>query len=182
MRSTGKKGPTARSSENGGELNVVEIERKFLVEQVPTDLGTYPSDPIEQGYIAITEDGVEVRIRRYGDDAFLTIKSGRGQQRLEEEIEIDGRRFHSLWPLTEGRRITKRRYRIPYEQAALIELDVYDGALQGLVTAEVEFDSSAAASAFAPPEWLGAEVTDEPEYKNQALAVDGLPRSFQRLS
>ncbi|MBV8997958.1 MAG: CYTH domain-containing protein [Solirubrobacterales bacterium] len=160
----------------------MEIERKFLVEQLPADLGTHPSDRIEQGYIAITEDGVEIRIRRYGDEAFLTIKSGGGEERLEEEIEIDDRRFQSLWPLTEGRRITKRRYRIPYEHGALIELDVYDGALEGLITAEVEFDSSAAASAFASPRWLGSDVTDEPSYKNKALAVDGLPRSFQRAS
>lgn len=155
----------------------MEIERKFLVEQLPADLGTYPSDRIEQGYIAITEDGVEVRIRRYGDEAFLTIKSGGGEERLEEEIEIDDRRFRSLWPLTEGRRVSKRRYRIPYEHGALIELDVYNGALQGLLTAEVEFESVAAASAFAPPRWLGAEVTDEPAYKNKALAVDGWNRA-----
>ena len=125
----------------------MEIERKFLVEQLPADLGTHPSDRIEQGYIAITEDDVEIRIRRYGDEAFLTIKSGGGEERLEEEIEIDDERFRSLWPLTEGRRVSKRRYRIPCEPGALIELDVYDGALEGLITAEVEFDSSAAASA-----------------------------------
>jgi len=160
----------------------MEIERKFLVEQLPADLATHPSDRIEQGYIAITEDGVEIRIRRYGDEAFLTIKSSGGEERLEEEIEIDDRRFRSLWPLTEGRRITKRRYRIPYEHGALIELDVYDGALEGLITAEVEFDSSAAASAFTPPRWLGSDVTDEPGYKNKRLATDGLPRSFERAS
>ena len=160
----------------------MEIERKFLVEQPPADLETHPSGRIEQGYIAITEDGVEVRIRRYGDEAFLTIKSGGGEERLEEEIEIGDRRFQSLWPLTEGRRISKRRYRIPYERGALVELDIYTGALQGLVIAEVEFDSSAAASAFAPPGWFGSEVTDEPEYKNKRLATDGLPRSFERAS
>jgi CYTH domain-containing protein len=153
----------------------VEIERKFLVDRVPPDLDAHPSAEIEQGYIAITEDGLEVRLRRYGDQSFLTIKSGAGEVRLEEEIEIDERRFRSLWPLTDGRRITKRRYLLPAGGGARIELDVYNGALRGLLTAEVEFDSSAAAAEFTPPPWLGRDITSEPGYKNQRLALDGLP-------
>jgi adenylate cyclase len=153
----------------------LEIERKFLVERIPSDLSDYPSARIEQGYLAITADGVEVRIRSYGGQAVLTVKSDGAQKRLEEEIDIDERRFRSLWPLTEGRRISKRRYLIGAESGATIELDVYDGALTGLVTAEVEFDSPAGAAAFTPPAWLGREVTDEPGYKNKRLALDGLP-------
>jgi CYTH domain-containing protein len=153
----------------------VEIERKFLVERVPNDLDAHPSAQIDQGYLAITDDGLEVRLRRYGDQSFLTIKSGGGEVRLEEEIEIDERRFRSLWPLTEGRRISKRRYVLPSDSGAGIELDVYGGALNGLLTAEVEFDSAAAAAAFTPPPWLGRDITDEPRYKNRRLALDGLP-------
>ena len=66
----------------------IEIERKFLVEQLPDDLDAYPHREIEQGYLAITDD-VEVRVRRYGDEAFLTIKSSGDESRVEEEIEID---------------------------------------------------------------------------------------------
>ncbi len=153
----------------------VEIERKFVVDDVPGDLESYPSAEIDQGYLAITEDGLEVRIRKYGGQAFLTIKSGAGPVRLEEEIEIDDRRFRSLWPLTQGRRICKRRYVIPAEDGLRIELDVYGDALTGLLTAEVEFGSADAAAAFTPPAWLGREVTDDPRYKNKRLAVDGLP-------
>jgi CYTH domain-containing protein len=155
----------------------VEIERKFLVVQPPPDLDMYPSSRIDQGYLAITDEGVEVRIRNYGGRSFLTVKSGGGEVRLEEEIEIDERRFRSLWPLTDGRRICKRRYVIPAEAGARIELDLYDGALSGLVTAEVEFDSEAAAAAFTAPPWLGREITNEPGYKNQRLAVRGLPNT-----
>ena len=46
-----------------------EIERKFLVDRPPDDLHGYPAADIDQGYIAITEDGVEVRIRSYGGRA-----------------------------------------------------------------------------------------------------------------
>jgi len=152
----------------------VEIERKFLVEQLPNGLESFPSREIEQGYLAITDD-VEVRVRRYGQESFVTVKSSGDESRVEEEIEIDGRRFDSLWPLTEGRRVEKRRYRIPAGDGLTIELDVYHGRLTGLVTAEVEFGSRADADGFAPPAWLSREVTDDPRYKNKRLATEGLP-------
>jgi adenylate cyclase len=158
----------------------VEIERKFLVDPLPRNLEAHPSSQIDQGYIAITDEGVEVRIRRYGEHSFLTVKSGGMTVRVEEEFEIDEQRFRALWPLTEGRRISKRRYLIPSDRGGTIELDVYDGALSGLATAEMEFDSEAAAAAFTPPGWLGRDVTEEPAYKNKRLALDGLPEHHLR--
>lgn len=152
----------------------IEIERKFLVERLPDHLDDHPFREIEQGYLAITDE-VEVRVRRYGDEAFLTVKSSGGQERIEEEIEIDRRRFDALWPLTDGRRLEKRRYAIPAGDGLTLELDVYHGRLEGLLTAEVEFGSLADAAVFVPPEWLGRDVTDELRYKNKRLATDGLP-------
>jgi adenylate cyclase len=151
----------------------VEIERKFVVDRLPDDLDDHPSAEIEQGYLAITAE-VEVRVRRYGEQAFLTIKSSGDQIRVEEEMEIDARRFGALWPLTGNRRIQKRRYRIP-AGTLTIELDVYHGRLSGLLIAEVEFDSPEAAAAFRPPDWIGREVTGDPRYKNQRLVTAGLP-------
>lgn len=153
----------------------VEIERKFLVEEIPAGLDADRAHKIEQGYLALTDDGVEVRVRRSDGHGFLTIKSGGERVRLEEEIEIDERRFRSLWPLTEARRIRKTRYLIPAEHGLTIELDVYHGNLAGLVTAEVEIDSPEQATAFTPPAWLGRELTDDPRYKNKLLATAGLP-------
>ena len=152
----------------------VEIERKFLVDRPPDGLDSFPSGEIEQGYLAITDD-VEVRVRRYGERSFLTVKSSGDESRVEEEIEIDGRRFGALWPLTEGRRIEKRRYRIPTGDDLTIELDVYQHRLAGLMTAEVEFGSRADADKFTPPPWLGREVTEDSRYKNKRLATSGLP-------
>jgi adenylate cyclase len=95
--------------------------------------------------------------------------------RVEEEIEIEADRFERLWPLTEGRRIEKTRYEIPLDDGLVIELDVYTGGLDGLVTAEVEFGSEEAAEAFEAPDWLGPDVTEDLRYKNQRLARDGAP-------
>jgi adenylate cyclase len=152
-----------------------EIERKFLVPEPPADLDACPSTPIDQGYVAIAADGTEVRIRRRDGDATLTIKSGPGRSRLEEELEIDDERFVRLWPLTAGRRIQKRRHLVEADGGHTIEVDVYTGDLAGLVVAEVEFASEEAADAWAPPAWFGPEVTDDARYKNQSLAVHGIP-------
>ncbi len=151
-----------------------EIERKFVVETLPSDLARHPSDSIEQGYLAL-DDGVEVRLRHYRGHSYLTIKGDGAGSRLEEEMEIDHARLRALWPLTSGRRIEKVRYRIPAADGLTIELDVYRGALAGLVTAEVEFDTPEQAGRYAPPAWLGPEVTDDPRYKNRRLATEGLP-------
>jgi adenylate cyclase len=159
----------------GATVRGIEIERKFLVPEPPSDLDRWPSTTIAQGYLAVADDGTEVRVRRRDDSASLTVKSGRGRVRVEEEMEIEADRFERLWPLTEGRRIEKTRYEIPAGDGLTIELDVYGGDLDGLVTAEVEFASEDAAEAFAAPDWLGPDVTDDLRYKNQRLAVDGAP-------
>jgi adenylate cyclase len=148
----------------------VEIERKFLIERPPDELGRAPSRRIDQGYVALDE-GAEVRLRRYGDELWLTVKGSGGLARVEQELRLDPDKFESLWPLTEGRRVQKTRHLL----AGGIEVDVYEGALAGLVVAEVEFASEGESAAFEPPDWFGAEVTEDPRYKNRALAVDGRP-------
>ena len=151
----------------------VEIERKFLVDRLPDDLP--PGQRIEQGYLAIADDGVEVRIRRRAGTATLTVKSGPAHVRTEEELAIDERRFESLWPLTKGRRLAKTRHVLPLPGGLAAELDVYHGDHDGLLVAEIEFASRSASEAFAPPAWLGAEVTGDARYANQRLALGGAP-------
>ena len=102
------------------------------------------------------------------------LKRGGGLQRLEVEIQLTRAQFEALWPLTEGRRVEKTRYDIAF-QGHVIELDVYDGALTGLLTAEVEFASLEASTAFQPPSWLDREITEDKRYKNKNLAVHGKP-------
>jgi adenylate cyclase len=153
-----------------------EIERKFLVAEPPEGFEAYPSEEIEQGYIVV-EGSAEVRVRRRGGRTLLTIKSGAGRVRVEEEFEIDERRFDSLWRLSEGRRVSKRRYRLPADAGLTIELDVYTGELAGLIVAEVEFAAEADGDEFDAPAWFGRELTDDHRYANRALAVDGVPAS-----
>lgn len=153
----------------------MEIERKFVLAGPPRGLEQHPHTRVEQGYVALDPNGTEVRVRRRGDDRTLTIKSGSGLSRTEEEASLEEPRFAALWPLTDGRRVVKTRYLVPLEDGLTAEVDVYEDALRGLMTAEVEFGSASAAEAFAPPEWLGTEVTGDKRYANRALAVSGLP-------
>jgi CYTH domain-containing protein len=55
-------------------------------------------------------------------------------------------------------------------------LDVYKSGLDGLLTAEVEFSSVRESASFEPPEWFGADVTDDDRFKNKNLAVNGIPK------
>ena len=151
----------------------VEIERKFVLTEPPAELPA--GEPIEQGYLAIAPDGVEVRIRRRAGRSSLTVKSGPAHVRVEEEMEIDDRRFEALWALTEGRRIAKTRHLVPLGDDLAAEVDVFADAHEGLLTAEIEFGSERASAAFAPPAWLGTEVTGDPRYANQSLALHGSP-------
>jgi CYTH domain-containing protein len=150
----------------------MEVERKFRLRE-PPELSGSDSDPIEQGYLAVGAEG-EVRLRRKGDRTLLTAKRGAGLSRGEAEVEISPEQFDRLWPLTEGRRLRKRRHVLPHDGLE-IEVDVYEGDLEGLIVAEVEFDSEERARAFEPPAWLGDDVTGDERFLNENLAVNGVP-------
>jgi len=149
----------------------VEIERKFLVAQLPTGLLSAPSAHLRQGYLLVAPDG-SARLRDADGACTLTVKSGSGLVRAEYEIAITRDQFGALWPATAGGRLEKRRYRMPADDLTF-EIDVFEGDLDGLKLVEVEFLSEAAASAFVPPAWFGTEVTDDPAYTNASLATRG---------
>jgi CYTH domain-containing protein len=146
-----------------------EIERKFLVRKLPTDLTRYPHAEISQGYLVCLDDGLQVRLRESGERYSLTYKRGTGNVREEREVELTAEQFDALWPATEGKRLIKTRYQIPSGDR-VVEIDVYHGQHEGLVVAEVEFDEENAAKDFSPPDWLGDDVTGDPRYSNQLLA------------
>src|SRR5918998_710458 len=137
----------------------VEIERKFLVRELPEDLEWLDERAPRQGHLALDRD-TEVRVRDDAGDWRLTVKHGGGLRRVEEDIELDARRGAVLWELTQGRRVEKRRHRMTYG-SAMLEVDVFEGDLAGLVVAEVEFAGEEPARAFVAPAWFGREVTDD---------------------
>jgi adenylate cyclase len=152
-----------------------EIERKFLLSELPPTLRLARGEAIKQGYLALDGD-TEVRVRTGSAPPRLTVKSGRGEVRTEVELPVEGGDAQALWDLTEGRRVEKTR-RLMRIDGVDAEVDEYTGDLAGLVVAEVEFGDEQAARAFTPPPWFGPELTGEPAYANRSLACDGLPQT-----
>jgi len=149
-----------------------EIERKFIAEALPTN-GVGSGMAIRQGYVA-EEGDAEVRVRITDSVATLTVKAGRGRSRTEVEVEIGTDEAEQLWTHTEGRRIEKVRHRVDVG-AVTAEVDVYGGALEGLIVIEVEFESEEAADSFTPPPWFGRELTGDKRWSNASLARLGRP-------
>jgi len=149
----------------------IEIERKYLLRALPERAAAAEAIDVEQGWLP--GERLLERVRRTsgpdGDRYYRAVKLGAGLSRLELEEETSADLFARLWPLTESRRVRKRRYFVP-EGALTWEID--DFRDRALVLAEVELPSPDTDVPI--PEWLAAvlerEVTGDPAYVNVNLA------------
>jgi len=144
-----------------------EIERKFLVTSdnfKKLAKGVY----IHQGYINNQKERL-VRIRIYGDEAYLTIKGiQKGIIRAEYEYKIPvPDALEMLDNLCLKPTLQKHRYRIPYDGMTW-DVDEFHGENEGLIIAEIELESED--QQFTKPSWVGMEVTDDSRYYNANLA------------
>ncbi len=147
----------------------MEIERKFLVGQLP-DLEGVEHSEIVQGYISFSP---EIRVRKL-DDKYYRTEKGEGMIMREEiETEIDKETAEKMFDEVKTNLIEKTRYYIPYNKYT-IELDIYKGIFKGLVVAEVEFESIDEANSFTPPAWLLEDISEKREYRNKILALKTL--------
>ena len=144
----------------------MEIERKFLIKELPEGYASYPVQHIEQAYLCVSP---VVRIRRSNDAYYLTCKGSGLMVREEVELLLTEESYHHLLKKADGNVIAKERYCIPY-QTHTIELDVFAPPFAPLIVAEVEFSTEEEALAFQAPEWFGEEVTHDPAYTNAALS------------
>ncbi len=144
----------------------MEIERKFLIKELPKNLQQYEKRHLEQGYLCTAP---VVRIRKDNDQYELTYKSGGMMVRQEYNLPLDQTSYEHLKTKIDGRLITKTRYMIPYSLYT-IELDVFENDLAPLLLAEVEFPSEEEANTFIPPAWFGEDVTFSKLYHNSVLS------------
>ena len=147
----------------------MEIERKYLIKKLPSDLNIVASRIIEQGYLC-TEP--VVRIRRDNDDYILTYKSKGLMVREEYNLPLTKEAYEHLKGKVDGRLISKTRHVIPIETESRlkIELDIFHGNLEPLMLAEVEFPDEESANSFVAPEWCGEDVTFSSKYHNSNLS------------
>jgi len=145
----------------------MEIERKFLIKQLPDNLSSYPYHIIEQAYLCTAP---VVRIRKQDDNYYLTYKSKGFLSREEYNLPLTEEAYKHLKEKADGIVLTKKRYLIPLENDLKIELDLFQAPYEGLKLAEVEFHSEEEANSFTPPSWFGEDVTYSTQYQNSNLS------------
>ena len=148
----------------------MEIERKFLVRELPADLESFPHLLIEQAYLCVAP---VIRIRRQGSEYILTYKGSGMMSREEYNLPLTEEAYLHLLPKADGNIITKMRYRIPLGEGyhgLTAELDVFEGKFSGMILAEVEFPDEETARSFTPPSWFGEDVTFSEKYHNSWLS------------
>lgn len=144
----------------------MEIERKFLIKEMPKDLESYDFHIIEQAYLTVKPT---IRVRREDDNFYMTYKGSGLMSHEEYNLPLTEEAYITLRQKADGNIITKKRYLIPYEKYT-IELDVFAEPFAPLVIAEVEFPSVEEAECFTVPKWFDTDVTDDPEYYNANMS------------
>jgi CYTH domain-containing protein len=157
-----------------------EIERKYLLRALPGETAAAPRVEIDQGYLPGERILERVRrVRNVGTGSspehtgemsyFRTIKLGSGVERFELEEETTEHFFMTVWPLTRGRRVQKRRYTL---RAGTDEWEIDEFTDRALVLAEIELDS--ADRPVHLPSWLATfidrEVTEDENFSNYRLS------------
>jgi adenylate cyclase len=146
----------------------LEIERKFLVVNDAWRASIERSIPIRQGYFCRTPL-LRARIRVFGDQGFVTLKSEPGTLiRHEFEYEIpksDALEIIELFSIEPI--VVKTRFNVTFSSVLWV-IDVFEGANAGLLVAEVELED--AEQVVSLPPWVGIEVTNDRRYGNSNLA------------
>lgn len=150
-----------------------EIERKYAVNYLPKDLNITNIEDIEQAFI-YRDINTVIRIRKIHNrkknclECIYTIKT-KGDIEYDKNFEkvaniyeiensIQENDYNELIENKISNVIKKTRLVIPIEENLNVEMDVYYGYLEGLLTAEVEFPNEEIANHFKKPEWLGEEI------------------------
>jgi CYTH domain-containing protein len=154
------------------KYSLVERERRFLVDQTSMPAIDGRGRLIEDRYLI----GTKLRLRKVtACDAPPVYKLGKKypdaslSSRPMTNIYLDAAEYDALAVLPAAA-LVKRRY----DADGGFALDVFEGALRGLMLAEVEADCDAALAAVEPPDWVLYEVTDDPAYAGGTLAISGV--------
>ena len=143
-----------------------EIERKFL-----TKSDAWRSNAIgrfyRQGYLSTVKERT-VRIRTIRNRGYITVKGiAKGAARAEYEYEIPVTDANEMLDtLCEQHIIEKMRYEIEHNELIWL-VDEFEGVNKGLILVEVELSDEN--QKIVLPDWVGAEVTGDPNYFNSNL-------------
>jgi len=151
------------------KVNMIEIERKFLVLSDAFKEEAFKKTRIIQGFLN-TDPERTVRVRLKENQGILAVKgltSKNGITRFEWEIDISKTDAEALLKLCEEGIIDKVRHEVKVENH-IFEIDEFFGDNKGLVIAEIELKTES--ELFVKPKWLGVEVTGQIKYYNSQLS------------
>src|SRR3954452_215013 len=120
-----------------------EIEKKYLIETIPSELKLENSKEIHQTYLAIGKEEIRVRkILKDGNESHtMTIKKGHGLTREEIEFEISKETYEQLLVCGSRKPLIKTRGKLVIGEN-IFHFDVYqNSAITNLKTIEIEFNS-----------------------------------------
>ncbi len=143
-------------------MNSLELERTYLAKELSKEIDGADYVEIVDIYIPDGIDFANLRLRKKGDEYFMTKKtvvSDDASEQVEQTIELSLREYEALSSCSK-KRVEKRRYyaKIDGHDA---EVDVFYGDLAGLVLVEFEFANAREKDEFATPESMLADVTSE---------------------
>lgn len=131
----------------------MEIERKWLVSKLPDFAGIKPVR--YERYFLFRGKGVEMRIQKKGDSYEFERKEEKSAlESAKQKFTITKDEFEHLKKSAIGELV-----RDGYQMNKPVSIKVYRGKYEGLVRAEVEFNSVDEAKKFKPLTWFGAEIT-----------------------
>jgi adenylate cyclase len=140
---------------------MIELERTFLARETP-DLSRCKYKEIVDVYIPKGLKHPTLRIRKNGEKYEITKKqpvAGDASEQTEETIHLTKEEFESLISV-DGKKARKIRYYYDYK-GKILEIDVFQDELKGLILVDAEFDSVEEKAAFEMPEFCIADVTHE---------------------
>ncbi|KQW78809.1 hypothetical protein [Brevundimonas sp. Root1279] len=154
----------------------VERERRWLCKSVP-----FERVVSAEVYTDLYVEGTQLRLREavaVGGGARM-LRLGRKADvtpavRLLTSIYLSPQEYRLLSTLP-GRTLQKTRHSLGKIDGADVFVDVFEGALSGLIMAEAEFETLEAMERYPMPEFAVREVTDDVRYTGGMLVVDGLP-------
>ena len=159
-----------------GKYACLELERRYLLRELPSDLAEQAN-----GWLIVDRYIVNTRLRlrrmtemesgktmfKFGQKYRASSQSG--VETTMTNIYLDEKEYHSLSKL-EAREIVKRRYR--YVNGGLeYGIDVFEGELSGLILAEIECETEQECERLQPPSFSLREVTEDIFFTGGFLAT-----------
>jgi len=142
---------------------MIELEKTYLAKEIPKGLKDYKSKEIIDIYIPRSKAHPTLRIRKNGDNYEMTkkepVNESDSSRQEEQTIILTETEFNEFMKL-DGKKVHKIRYYYDYN-GITAEIDVFQGALKGLIVVDFEFKTLEEKDSFEMPAFCLIEITQE---------------------